>query len=78
MTEAVSNAVRHGRARRVEVAITAGARCVEMRVWDDGTTPIGESRAGLGSQILEDCSLEWSRTGDDSGHELRVVLPVEA
>ena len=78
MTEAVSNAVRHGRARHVKVAMTAGERCVEMRVWDDGTTPIGESRAGLGSQILEDCSLEWSRTGDGSGHELRVVLPVDA
>ena len=78
MTEAISNAVRHGRARHVTVSMLASQRAVEMQVVDDGTTPIGEGRGGLGSQILEDCSLEWSRTGDGSGHYLRVVLPVEA
>lgn len=77
LTEAVSNAVRHGRAKNVAVMLKHSDRAVEMCVEDDGPVPLGESIGGLGSQILADCSLEWSRTGDETGHRLRVVLPVD-
>lgn len=79
VTEAVSNAVRHGRAQHVRVSVTGGSRTVELSVVDDGTaTPVEGERKGLGSSILEDCTLEWSRTPGNAGFTLRAVLPVQA
>ena len=79
MTEAVSNAVRHGRARHVDLTIGGQTRAVELLVLDDGTAavPTTGARTGLGSSILEDCALTWSRTPRATGYELRAVLPVE-
>ena len=79
MTEAVSNAVRHGRAQHVQVSVTGELRTVELVVVDDGTAlPMEGERKGLGSSILEDCTLAWSRTPGDAGFTLRAVLPVES
>lgn len=52
--EAIRNAVRHGRARRVEVALTNRQEALELRVTDDGTglPPEGERGDGLGLRIM--------------------------
>ena len=39
--EAITNALRHGRARRIEVRVTRTARGVELRVANDGAAPAG-------------------------------------
>ena len=53
--EAVRNAVRHGRARRVEVALSADGPKVSLSVSDDGIgLPAPEARGdGLGLRIMK-------------------------
>ena len=52
--EAVSNALRHARARRIEISLTANGRSVTLAVNDNGTGIPRQrpSRKGLGLQIM--------------------------
>jgi len=58
--EAVSNAVRHGRARRVDIAISVeGGDLAVLRVVDDGVRG-KQSTPGLGTTLLTQCTVDWS------------------
>lgn len=74
VAEAVSNAVRHGHARSVDVAFSWESRAVEITVTDDGGGVTG-SGEGLGTRLMEDCTLTWSRTSRDGFTTLRATLP---
>lgn len=74
VAEAVSNAVRHGKAAAVQI---------QMRIDDDGFLAItidnegiagqgGET--GLGSQMLQDCAVQWRRERRANGMTLHVSL----
>lgn len=61
-SEAVSNAVRHGKATRVDVHIDLdgeGEELVRLRVTDDGSVPDTEG-VGLGTTLLTNCTYDWS------------------
>lgn len=59
-TEAVSNAVRHGGATRVEVLVGRDADAlVGLRVVDDGRIP-EQGLPGLGTALLTRCTYDWS------------------
>ena len=77
LTEAVSNAVRHGRATRV----SAVASCEEDRativVTDDGDGAT-QGLPGLGTRVLDACTLEWSRERVQGATRVRAVLPALA
>lgn len=76
LTEAVSNAVRHGEATSVAVAVTAPSpELVELRVRDDGQAVPAVSGSGLGTRLLDECTLEWSRESGPGGNGLRALLP---
>ena len=78
MTEAVSNAVRHGRAQEVGITVAMGSDGAErltLVVDDDGRGEIGAS-SGLGTQILDQCALHWSLEQRADGRRLRALLPV--
>ena len=77
MTEAVSNAVRHGRAQEVQIALSVtpdDPDVLRLVVDDDGH---GEIRAssGLGTQILDQCALGWSLEQVPAGRRLSARLP---
>ena len=76
VTEAVANAVMHGRAQHVWVHIGMGGPA-SVRVWvdDDGSGP-GSGESGLGSQHLDEVALEWSREATGGGTRLAVTIPV--
>jgi hypothetical protein len=58
--EAVSNAVRHGRARRVDITISLeGSDLAVLRVVDDGVRG-QQSAPGLGTTLLTQCTVDWS------------------
>lgn len=79
LTEAVSNSVRHGGATRVEVRVEAGGPdVIRLTVRDDGSPASGSSGAGLGTSLLEACTLEWSRTDVPGGQVLQALLPCPA
>lgn len=61
-SEAVSNAVRHGKATRVDVDVDldgGGEDLVRLRVTDNGSVPESEG-VGLGTTLLTRCTYDWS------------------
>lgn len=78
VTDAVSNAVRHGKAKSVSVTLIHNHGLIDISVMDDGAHgPLSES-AGLGSALLNECATEWSLSTTAVGHTLRVQLPVNS
>ena len=76
VTEAVSNAVRHGKARSVEVSARGGDQELVLTVRDDGSGESGFD-VGLGTRLLEDCALTWRRGVIDARMCLTVSLPMD-
>lgn len=80
LTEAVSNAVRHGGATRVTADVSCAGDRVIIVLTDNGARgePGSESVGGLpglGTRVLDACTLEWSRERVQGGTRVRAVLP---
>lgn len=77
VTEAVSNAVRHGGATRAAVRIDLDhSGCdVILRITSDSSTDQGSGAGGLGSRILDDCTAEWRLDESPGGMCLFARLP---
>lgn len=76
VAEAVNNAVRHGRAERVEVHVVAeGADALRLVAEDDGVGPV-QRPPGLGSRLFDALSgADWSlRPRPDGGSRLEVTV----
>ena len=75
--EAVSNSVRHGQASEVGISISTSADRLELVVENNGTfKPEGKKGKGLGTTLLEELTLSWSRTFENDKTVLRATLPV--
>lgn len=75
VTEAASNAVRHGKARHVTVEAQCDGDRLTLRVIDDGGAA-EQSRPGLGTRLLADCALDWSRESLPGSFRLEATLPL--
>lgn len=81
ITESCSDAVRHGRAEHVSMALARPLDdVVRITVTDDGTGGLGGSGGysgspGLGSAFLDAVTLAWSRTTGAGGTVLTADLP---
>ena len=78
-TEAVGNAIRHGGASSVAVTIgldDADAGVLMASVDSDGRPLAGSDRRGLGTRLLDDCTLDWWRESEGGRQRLVVLLPV--
>lgn len=67
--EAVTNAIKHGKAKNVTVEISsASERLVALRVQNDGLPAELNASAGFGSELLNELTHEWSlgRNGDST------------
>ena len=65
-SEAVSNAVRHGKATKVDVGIDldeGAGDLVRLCVTDNGSVPDSEG-VGLGTTLLTRCTYDWSLSRD--------------
>jgi signal transduction histidine kinase len=79
LTEAVSNSVRHGAATGVEIRVVQdGPDAIRLTVRDDGSVASASPREGLGTSLLEECTLWWSRTVVSQGQVLEALLPCPA
>jgi signal transduction histidine kinase len=70
VTEACSNAVRHGTARRVEVRLALDDVRLVLTVTDDGTGLL-PGPSGQGSALLDEVALSWERTSRSTGGDGR-------
>jgi signal transduction histidine kinase len=72
--ESVTNAIRHGKARLVEISIQdLNDGSIQIEVTNDGETNLLGS-PGVGSQILDEITMNWSR--ESIGDEVRVTAQV--
>jgi signal transduction histidine kinase len=72
--EGVSNAIRHGRAKYVEISILEeSADSIRIEISNDGVSNFSE-RQGVGSQMLDEITMRWSRDAVDG--QVRVVAQV--
>ncbi|MBI3131510.1 MAG: hypothetical protein HYZ13_09305 [Acidobacteria bacterium] len=69
--EATSNALRHGKATRIEIRLVWKADAVQLEVQDDGKGFIGETAEGMGLRSMRD------RTSSLGGHLTVVSKPGE-
>jgi hypothetical protein len=71
--EACSNAIRHGKATRIDISVEVRKddRVVEIRIDNDGLPLSRDATPGIGSQLFDEQSLEWSRA--QVGDRVRVT-----
>jgi len=78
--EGISNAVRHGKAKNVEISVAIiGPDVIRVRVANDGSPvdpeTIATGRSGLGSMHLQDCAIEYSIGPTENRTVLLADLP---
>ncbi len=80
LTEGISNAIRHGGATRVTARLARmDGNLARIWIWDDGEPPRASSKRGLGSRLLDECAVRWSRqpaARRDERTELVADLPL--
>lgn len=80
MTEEVSNAVWHGHATHAWVRLEVTGENSDqllLDVFTDGRGIEDAKRRGLGTQLLDECSLAWRREPSSTGDRSTAVLPFE-
>lgn len=79
VSEAVTNAVRHGRAEHVHVKLRALEDAVlEVDVLDDGTSVGTSGTPSLGASTLAAVTLNWRLESLPRGHRLHADIPVRS
>lgn len=76
--EACSNAVRHGGATEIAVLLDAAAEgLLRIDIRDNGIEMVeGELSTGLGSQLLDQCTVRWQRGREGDWSTLAAWLPL--
>lgn len=75
--ELVFNAVRHGGADHIDITLSRPEpRVLELAVVDNGSGTADSVGTGLGTRLLDDCSITWSRQRCDPGSAATVLLPL--
>lgn len=77
MTEGVSNAVRHADATKVHIVLGRDAAGdISMTVSDNGISDKHSGATpGLGTLLLNECTLSWTLNLDDDVHVLQTTIP---
>ena len=76
--ESCSNAIQHGQAKWISIRISDPMNeSITIEVIDNGTHFNYQSRAGLGSTLLDACTISWSRNRLDNQTILSAELPIE-
>lgn len=74
--EAVGNAIRHGRAREISLGISVVDGLLVLRSSDDGASASPNGRPGLGSRMLEETCVRWTRVRIDGSTVLTTWLAI--
>lgn len=72
--EGVANAIRHGGARDIDVTIIAQLRHLVLIIVDNGSAGHDAGRKGLGSRMLDEMCVRWTRESDHRGTRLIAEL----
>ena len=76
--EICSNAIRHAKAKKIEINITASEKAITISMIDDGEQRITNSDFGIGTEFLTTCSIDWRYVRNaNSQNLLEIVIPSE-
>lgn len=79
LPELVFNSIKHGKARSITVQLEiADERTLRLTVIDDGDSDLITSRYGLGSALLDEASISWTRTREHGCTTTSCLLPFMA
>lgn len=79
LPELAFNAIKHGQATAVTFALERDdERTLRMVCTDNGSRPSESGRVGLGTKLLDELALHWTRTAQSSGTVTEVFLPFSA
>jgi hypothetical protein len=77
--ESCGNAIQHGKAQWISVRIADPAQStITVEVIDNGTEYEASSTPGMGSNLLDACTLRWSRARADGQTALIAQLPTKS
>lgn len=65
--ECVNNAIRHGGASEVWITIARSGECIMVTAVDNGSGVHGAAVDGLGSRMLDEVCVEWTRESGSGG-----------
>lgn len=75
--ELVFNSIRHGEATSIDVRLEAvDRRTMRLTVTDNGGTPLATAHRGLGTALLDQASISWSRTCQQGCTTTTCLLPI--
>jgi signal transduction histidine kinase len=75
--EGVSNAVKHGKAKKISIQIAPAQNdFLRISVINDGTVPASDSELGVGSALLNELSHRWEITSKKGQTELRALVSI--
>lgn len=77
ITECTSNAIRHGRATKVDIRIEATGDIVVVHVVDDGAGLPTNIEPRLGTRMLDELCLYWSRCSADGATTVTAQLATD-
>lgn len=76
--EAISNAVRHGDAKKATINLERHQDdLLELEVVNDGSPAPREIKQGLGTGMIDDLTLSWSLVSTQNKTTLKAVIPVQ-
>jgi hypothetical protein len=67
LREAVSNASKHGKATKVEIAVNIEDSAISLQAIDNGTSLNTGKTQGLGTELLDDVCSSWSLEPEPAG-----------
>jgi signal transduction histidine kinase len=77
--EACSNAIRHGSAENIHLTVElVDTDLVKLTVINDGTKVDSQSKRGVGSAYLDDCSYSHELVANSDGATLIATIPYRA
>jgi hypothetical protein len=77
--ESCSNAIQHGKATWISIRISDPFNgSIIIEVIDNGTQFNYQSKSGLGSTLLDACTISWSTNRQDNQTILTAELPIES
>lgn len=77
VSEGISNAVRHGHATQVSIRMAQPSEeVIGLRIASNSTGEDRPELRGLGSRLLDDCTLQWSQNPTPDGLEVAAEFPV--
>jgi two-component sensor histidine kinase len=77
LPELAFNAVKHGRAKHLDIHIELTTeRTIRLTAQDDGSEISPSERMGIGSKLLDECCIGWTRSSNERGTTVVAELPL--